>query len=165
MILTRGQLEEMMWPQGATPPQGSKSLDLGCVGLTCIYQQGVDGKNIWPENVPGTKCWHGGGAEAMARSRECDKCERNFVFAKQGESSHALVPPEPDPDGKGAWPMNASVIDGEHWNYVTVFPGTYAWMDHGIEDGPQTACLSPNRPKVPDEWKWIEVWCSTCIKK
>jgi hypothetical protein len=90
-------------------------------------------------------------------------------FAKQGDWNPAMWGPDgPNPEPRSGRIPNDSIwggTSGGHFNYVVYFPSTrsYAWMDHWIGQGPQTAYVQDIPPELPAYPHTI--WCSTCIRK
>lgn len=149
--VSRKQLEGMM-AVGKLPDDVRRNLDRGCVGLVSAYQ----GKNrSLPEHAPNTKCY-----TSQDQATDAATCRKPFIFAKQGYWRHGV--PKPKADGQVP---NDSVMgknDSGVFNYVVYFSSTstYAWMDHGIQEGPQTASLSlypPSSYEYPQT-----IWCHTC---
>ncbi len=156
--ISRAELEKRMSPSGPLPPAVSHELDRGCIGLACVYQ---GAGQAFPENAPGTQCYL---TEAEANKRTCGSCDKNFVFAKQGQWSSG--PPIPDPKTGQIPTTSVSSADGRY-NYVTSFPSTasYAWMNNGVYPGAptQSGRIAPNYPN--DVNYPHTIWCSTCVKK
>ena len=155
--ISRAELEQQMSPSGPISPSVSSDLNRGCIGLACAYQ-GLGQQ--FPENAPGTQCYL---TETEARARTCSSCDKNFVFAKQGQWSSGT----PTPDKTGQVPTTSVSSAGGNYNYVTSFPstGSYAWMNNGVYPGapPQRGRIAPFYPNDPHYPQTI--WCSTCVKK
>jgi RHS repeat-associated protein len=159
----RATLERLMTPRGSRglPDDVKRDLDLGCIGLCSAYAGSGD---VPPEYAEGTNCYL---EESLAKSRKCPKCCRNFVFAKQGflderYQGTTIVPER----GTGRIPNDLISSAGGHFNYVVWFPSTqsYAWMDHTIRQGPQTAFI--RRSMILNDTRYPKtIYCSICKKK
>ena len=162
----RATLERLMTPRGSRglPEDVKNNLNRGCIGLTSCYIGKNPAGNFYnlPEEAPGTQCFL---EEGLAKARRCPRCCRNTVFAKQGQWKEEWGghPPSPDPR-TGRYPNDAISNTGGLFNYIIWFPSTrsYAWMDHRIEDGPQTASIA-SLP-VDDPHYPHTIWCSTCVQ-
>jgi len=166
--VNRAELERLMTPRGGggLPDDVKRELDRGCIGLTACYMgkigPGGDFPDL-PEDAPNTFCYL---EENLAKARRCGRCCRNLVFAKEGTWDPRLWGPSgPNPEPRTRRIPNNSIWGGprdEYFNYIIWFPSTrtYAWMDHTIKKGPQTAFL---RRSVSRHYRNI-MWCSTCIR-
>jgi len=155
---SRGQVEAGINP--THNPIITQQLNLGCVGLCLVYQQSgcTSSMSTQPEKMSGTTCFL---TEGEARAYKCPPNKKPFVFGKFGEWEGGN-PPVKGPDGRV--PNTSISSAGGHFNYVTVLDTgrwRYAWMDHRIEDGPQTVYCE-NEPFRANTSYPREIWCVTC---